>query len=420
MEKRPKTQKKNFLCLIFLCAFIIPSSLFGQKNSCVECHSQLDHELLAPVKAFEQDIHKQYGLSCQDCHGGNPARDEPESAKDKSFKGAPERIHIPEFCGSCHSNSNYIKAYNPSLRVDQLELYGTSEHGQLFKKGDIKVAICTDCHGKHGIQSAKYPKSLTFPWNISQTCATCHASQDYMKGYRISTNQLDDYKQSVHAHALFEKKDLSAPTCNDCHGNHGATPPEIMSIAYVCRQCHPSTGELFSKSPHKKAFDEMGISECEACHGNHKILHPTDNLLGTGKESVCIQCHEPGSAAYEISARIKKRLDDFTAKFQKCELLIARAEKQGVEASEPKFRLQDVNTELISARNLTHSLSLQEVEEKIGEGEKILAEVEKAGEDALREAKFRKSGLVIATLFLLLFAIALFLKIKEMGRKAAP
>ena len=56
--------------------------------------------------------------------------------------------------------------FNPNLRVDQLSQYGTSKHGQLLKKGDTKAAVCTDCHGVHGIQTAKFPKSPTFPWNI--------------------------------------------------------------------------------------------------------------------------------------------------------------------------------------------------------------------------------------------------------------
>jgi hypothetical protein len=58
-----------------------------------------------------------------------------------------------------------------------------------------------------------------------------------------------------------------------------------------------------------------------------------------------------------------------------------------------------------------------EIEEKIEQGEEIVAEVTKAGENALREAKFRKTGLIIATLFLFLLAIALFLKIRQMDKK---
>jgi len=399
--------------LIILATFFSHLALHAQTNSCIECHKELEDELRAPVETFEMDIHQQFRLSCADCHGGNPSEENIDLAKDKTFKGIPDRSRIPEFCASCHSDSSYMRRYNPRLRVDQLNLYWTSEHGQLLKKGDTKVAVCTDCHGTHGIQTATLPKSWTFPWNISETCSRCHSDKDYMEGYKIPTNQWDDYKESVHAHALFEKKDLSAPVCNDCHGNHGAAPPEVTSIAYVCRQCHPSAGDLFSQSPHKKVYDEMGISECEACHGNHRILPPSDEMLGTGEKAVCIQCHEPDSEPYQIASRIKEKLDELIKKINNADNILEKADKQGVAVSEPKFRLIDANTVLIQVRNLTHSFSLVDIEEKIEEGEKVVAEVITAGEAALREAKFRKTGLIIATFFIFLLAIALFLKIKQ-------
>jgi len=402
---------------IILAIVLSHLSLYAQRNSCLDCHQELDDELLAPAVTFEIDIHQKFGLSCVDCHGGNASEEDIDLAKDESFKGVPKRAQIPEFCATCHSDSSYMRRYNPSLRVDQLDLYWTSQHGVLLKKGDTKVAGCTDCHNAHGIQAATYPKSWTFAWNIPQTCSRCHSDKEYMKGYQIPVNQLEEYKESVHATALFEKKDLSAPVCNDCHGNHGASPPEVASIAFVCRQCHPSAGELFSKSPHKEAYDEMEISECEACHGNHRILPPSDEMLGTGEKAVCIQCHEADSEPHQIASRIKEKLDGFIEKIQHANDLLERADRQGVEVSEAKFRLTEADTALILVRNLIHSFSLMDIEEKIEEGEKVVAEVTKSGETALKEAKFRKTGLIIVTLFIFLLAIALYLKIRQIEKK---
>lgn len=399
-----------------LCFF--PAAVFAQKDSCLECHNGLEAELMAPAANFAQDVHQQFGLTCTDCHGGNPAQADMDKAKDKSFKGAPKRANIPEFCASCHSDAAYMRTFNPRLRVDQLSQYQTSQHGKLLKKGDAKVAVCTDCHGVHGIQTAKFPKSLTFPWNIPQTCGRCHSDAEYMKPYGIPTDQLAEYKQSIHANALFEKKDMSAPTCNSCHGNHGAFPPEVASIGSVCRQCHPSTGELFARSPHKKAFDEMGQSECEACHGNHKIERPTTAILGTDDKAVCVQCHDKGSKGYLAAGELKALLDGFESRIQSQSATLALAEKKGIEVSEPAYRLQEVNTVLVSAKNLVHGLALDEIRTKLGEGDQTLAGVEKAGAGALDEAKFRRKGLIIATIFLALFGIALFLKIRSMRKPA--
>ncbi|MFC2169977.1 cytochrome c3 family protein [Acidobacteriota bacterium] len=411
-------KKTNLIVLVLPLLFLLPSFLKAQTNSCIECHKELEDELIVPVEDFKNDIHQKFGLGCSDCHGGNPEQEDLDLAKDKSFLGVPGRNQIPELCGACHSDSSYMRNFNPGLRVDQLFLYRTSQHGQLLKKGDEKVAVCTDCHNAHNILASTHPQSRTFPWNIPDTCGRCHSDQDYMKSYNIPTDQAVEYKASAHSFALFEKKDLSAPVCNDCHGNHGAAPPEVDSIAFVCRQCHPSAGDLFSNSPHKEAFDELGFSECEACHGNHKILTPTDEMLGIGEKAVCIQCHDPDSVPYQIASRIKNRFDGFLEKIHAADRLLERAERQGVEVSEPKFKLTDVNTTLIFARNLIHSFSLADIEEKIEEGEIAVEEVLNAGEEALKEAKFRKTGLVIATLFIFLLAISLFLKIRHIEKKS--
>lgn len=405
------------LALVFMFA---PVFLFSQENSCLDCHLEMEDSLQAPAARFAADIHKEYGLGCQDCHGGNPSREDIELAKDRTFRGVPERTEIPEFCGACHSDSGYMRRFNPNLRVDQLTLYWTSQHGQRLKKGDAGAAVCTDCHGVHGIQAAHFPKSLTFAWNIPQTCGRCHSSAEVMKPYGIPVRQVEDYKESVHAQALFEKKDLSAPVCNDCHGNHGAAPPEVSSIGFVCRQCHSSAGDLFSESPHKEAFDGLGISECEACHGNHKITPPSDEMLAGGEDDVCRQCHDPGTGPHDTGVKIKRQIDEFAASTEASRTLLDEAETKGVEVSEAVFMLQDATTALVLARNLTHSLSPPEIETGLENGLKILGEVNARGEGALREATFRRTGLIIATVFIFLLAVALYLKIRDSREAKDP
>ena len=83
-------------------------------------------------------------------------------------------------------------------------------------------------------------------------------------GSPLPTDQLAEYRNSVHGRALLEDGDFGAPACNDCHGNHAAMPPEISSIAQVCRTCHANNGALFDGSEHKKAFDSNGWPECGA------------------------------------------------------------------------------------------------------------------------------------------------------------
>ncbi|HBR56421.1 MAG TPA: hypothetical protein DEA22_02960, partial [Blastocatellia bacterium] len=228
-------------------------------NSCIACHSGLEARLSDPIKSFEHDIHKSKGLSCQDCHGGNPAASDKAAAKAViwGYVGRPTTAQIPAFCGKCHSDAELMKKFNPSLRVDQVQEYFTSVHGNKLRGGDQNVATCVSCHGVHGIRAPSDPLSSVYPLNVAETCAKCHANAEHMAGYGIPHDQFDKYKSSVHAAALYEKHDLSAPTCNDCHGNHGAVPPGLASVANVCGQCHARQAELFQKSAHKLPFEKM-------------------------------------------------------------------------------------------------------------------------------------------------------------------
>jgi hypothetical protein len=172
-----------------------------------------------------------------------------------------------------------MKRYNPQLRVDQYTEYRTSVHGKLNAAGDSKPATCVDCHGVHGIRPVSHPSAPTFAQNVPKTCAHCHADSTFMAAYKIPTNQYADYQRSVHASALLEGGDLSAPACNDCHGNHGATPPEVRSVIHVCGQCHAREAGLYQSSMKKALFERLKVPECIVCHSNHRILHPTPELF---------------------------------------------------------------------------------------------------------------------------------------------
>ena len=43
-----------------------------KKNSCIDCHSRLEGRAGDAARQFDGDIHKSRGLSCNDCHGGDP------------------------------------------------------------------------------------------------------------------------------------------------------------------------------------------------------------------------------------------------------------------------------------------------------------------------------------------------------------
>ncbi len=260
-------------------------------STCLTCHQELDGNLLEPTQHWEKDVHAAAGFSCVACHGGDPTSEDPEVSMSpaKGFRPAPTRLQIADFCARCHSDAVFMKKYNPQARVDQLTEYRTSVHGQLNAKGDPVPATCTDCHGAHGVLPVTSPNSPVYATNVPEMCARCHSDANVMSSYGIPTNQYEHYRRSAHAAALFDAGDVAAPACNDCHGNHGAAPPGVGSVANVCGQCHGREQNLFTESFKADLFQEMGVSQCSVCHEHHMVLHPTPELFNSEAAPVVSQ-----------------------------------------------------------------------------------------------------------------------------------
>ncbi len=406
--------------LILLLGLGLASTLSAQEqrakptNSCLDCHATFDDEA---ARQFVNDIHNTRGLTCAGCHGGDPTAEDMSDAMDpaRGFLGVPKRAQIPQLCARCHSDATFMRAYNPSLRTDQLGQYRTSVHGQRLRRGDTKVAVCTDCHGIHEIRPATSPRSRVHPLNLPDTCATCHSNTEHMKGYNIPTDQLASYRASVHFETL-EAGDLSAPTCATCHGNHGAAPPGVASVERVCGTCHLFQEQLFDQSPHKPAWESLGFSTCITCHSNHRIEPTSDARIGTGEDSLCVTCHVEGDPGWETAANIHGSLTELDASVQDAVALLDRAERAGMEVGEARVLQANAQEQLIKARVEIHAFNGPRVEDITQNGLKLAAQVRAAGEQALDELAFRRKGLALSLIIIALVVVSLWLVIRELER----
>jgi len=411
-----------------------------EENFCIICHGEADiwdKETLrfhVTEKHFGEDMHWELGLRCEDCHGGDPA--EPDfrraHAVDADFRTIKSPADVAGFCGRCHSDNQYMRQYEPSPRTDQESMYWTSGHGQRLKeKSDDKVATCVSCHHKPhgsgdtldepGILAVDDQESPVYATNVAETCKTCHADPEMMAGRTYGGNpighdQYEAWRQSVHAKAMFERDDLSAPTCNDCHGNHGALPPDVDSVANACGSCHTKVARLFAQTQMQHRFQEADLPGCVTCHGKHDIGSPTDEMLGMGDSAVCTECHREGKfGATPAGARKAKEmragLDDLKAQIEEARLLVSKAERLGMEVSGPRFDLRTANDALVNARTLIHSFAVEPVEEKLQEGFAVTTEVRQSAQNALEEYTFRRIWLagsllpILCVIVLLVFYI---------------
>jgi hypothetical protein len=386
-----------------------------EEDQCYVCHREDDN---LPEHFNDDDIHMQPGVSCAGCHGGDATSDDMDVAmsEDAGFVGVPSKKDIPEFCGRCHSDINYMRRYRPRIPVDQVTQYYTSLHGQRLMAGDTKVADCTSCHSSHFILPATDARSQVYPLNVPETCNRCHGDPQHMAGYGIPTDQYAQYVQSVHGVALLQREDTGAPACNDCHGNHGALPPAVASVTQVCGQCHVNNMQYFESSAMAVAFEKQHLSACEECHGNHKVLKTSDAMVGVGPKSTCTKCHSEGDNGYLAAEQIHTQLTTLATLYGTAVEKQQEVQQKGMDDVDIGYLLQEGRQSLIQARTLVHTFDPEKVRPKTDDGVQKVEAALNMADATIKDFYFRRRGFGLATLFITLLVVALVLKLRQMER----
>jgi len=199
-------------------------------TNCAKCHEGHYEDTLDSVHGAALVDGNLEAAVCTDCHG----------AHDTPTPGKP-RERISQTCRQCHSTI--------------YDAYAGSIHGEsLLSDGNPDVPVCIDCHGVHDIND---PTTALARLRSPELCAQCHADDELMTRYDISTNVFDSYVADFHGESvtLFDHDDPNASSdkavCFDCHGVHDIRPvddPENgikVNLLETCRQCHPDATENF-------------------------------------------------------------------------------------------------------------------------------------------------------------------------------
>lgn len=119
---------------------------------CLQCHGSQPGHLGEPVGLWRGSVHAANGISCHDCHGGDPTDFAMAMSPERGFLGAPDEAGVPDFCGRCH--------------VGVREDYLASKHGEALGQGGPN---CVTCHGNHAVQRA------SLDLINEQDCSRCHS-----------------------------------------------------------------------------------------------------------------------------------------------------------------------------------------------------------------------------------------------------
>ncbi|MCS6903398.1 MAG: cytochrome c3 family protein [Candidatus Bipolaricaulota bacterium] len=372
----------------------------AQTNNCIVCHSEIRVEYL-------ESAHAPAGVTCVDCHGGDPATLDYRAAHAGS--STPSRAQIPQLCASCHADPVRMKPYG--LRTDQYAEYQTSGHGKAFAAGDLNAALCTDCHTSHRVMSRFEPRSSVHPENLAQTCARCHADSELMKPYELSTDIVDNFRQGVHGTAL-QQGNPRAPTCATCHGLHGSTLLQPEDIVTVCGTCHIAERQYFDKSVHRSKTHSAEFKGCAACHGDHRILSVQSDLFDTA----CASCHRADTGALTLAERLKTLLVASQQALHEAQTVLDQAEAMAFDVSGYWSRLHEAQTNLLQARTAQHTLDEAQLAELARRAHAIANDIRSEAHSLQTAVQIRWLGLTLVWGYLLLVLIVVYLYRQERRR----
>lgn len=233
---------------------------------CVQCHTEISGY---PHPEIQVETRREYALEmydlCGDCHETmyNQTLD---STHQNALAGGNENAAI---CTDCH-NPHYMttpdtpRSNTPAMcQQCHSEIYGQYQEsvhgGALINEGDLNVPTCIDCHGVHDTSGPS--SSGNFHLFSPLLCAECHADDELMTQYGISTDVFETYISDFHGKTvlLFEQtapdQETNKPVCVDCHGVHDmkkVDDPEskVMkeNLLETCQRCHPDATSNFPTS----------------------------------------------------------------------------------------------------------------------------------------------------------------------------
>jgi len=161
----------------------------------------------------------------------------------------------------------------------------------------------------------------------------------------------------------------------------------------------------------------MEVADCITCHNHHDIGKPSDAMLGIGQGSMCVSCHSEGDAGYIAASTMSSGIERLKASLSSAHDLLNRASRGGVNVSLGQFDLHSADDALIKARTAVHYFDTTKLNDVVQAGLTDAGRVIDLGNTALDDLRMRRVGLAFSLPLILLVALGLIWKIRQLEQK---
>ena len=173
-------------------------SPFNIPTTCAECHNKEAKEYKESIHWIYVKMGFRFAPVCNDCHSEHGIQIVTGSVSRKEARKIQE-----ETCMLCHQSKKLAERLG--IPSDAISTYEDSYHGLAVLGGDLKAAMCVDCHGVHKILPKKNTESTVNIKNVKNTCKKCHknATQVFSESYShhnltIASNKAQDIVNKIY------------------------------------------------------------------------------------------------------------------------------------------------------------------------------------------------------------------------------
>jgi predicted RNase H-related nuclease YkuK (DUF458 family) len=132
------------------------------------------------------------------------------------------------------------------------------------------------------------------------------------------------------------------------------------------------------------------------------------------EEGRCGGCHGTDSKQNRLATIIKKKIVDAMASVESSNRSLERVRESGKNISEIEEHFEEARSELVKARAVTHTLSIEKIEEHTNKVQEKSREVSVATESIVEELTGRKKEVVFVLVILGVFIAVIYAKIRTL------
>src|SRR5262249_12503702 len=137
-----------------------------------------------------------------------------------------------------------------------------------------------------------------------------------------------------------------------------------------------------------------------------------------GPHAICATCHSgPDDKGAVAANAMRSGIDRLKIAIDQSAAAVSRVKNAGIEVGPQELALADARSHLTLARAEAPAFEPPRVEGVIAEGLKITDRVEAAANQGVAELRYRRLGLALSLGAILLFVVALGLKIRQLERR---